>query len=302
MLQVAQPTPPTNEPWKQSLVKLDLTDVATPVLLAMTDPKDDAGDLYRLAVADYDAHMTKYKEMQSTRDFDESQVADLKAFDFICQAATSSSMHLFVTHPEEVVGYNTSVDTLDKLGDIVLAMANAASLAKFDKNYEVANKYANGLASLGYRLYKERCANIELDAGENYMGTGIRLLTDIAKAENASGKVQKLEAFDAKRKDEYSKIILPVIQVITSQGQIGIGKNAGDMFQIATDQNMDRVWRVEAIRRLGRLRFNAENMADQRKAPKVLGQIAADPKEDLVIKTAATKARDMTSYDNQGQR
>lgn len=155
----------------------------------MVDPKDDAGDLYRQAIADYDANTTAYTDLQNTRDFNEAQVTGLKGLDLICQAATCSAMHLFSTHPEEIVGYETNIPTLDKLIEIKKTMSNVILLAKFEKNYDLASKYANALAAMGFRLYKERDAYVELDAGEDFLGTGNDSLIEITKAQHADDKL-----------------------------------------------------------------------------------------------------------------
>lgn len=308
LLLLAQPTTPSQVngvDWAQAIAKpLGLSDVAAAALLPMTSAKDDAGDLYRQAIADFDAHATLYAALQKPDDFDESEVAELKGMGLMTQAATCSSMHLFSTHPDEVVGFNTKVVTLDKLTQIAGAMGKVCLRAKGSTppNYAVAAKYANALAALGYNLYKERVAWCELDAGEGFMGSGLRELSSIDKAEHADAKMQAVQAFDAQRQQEYQTIIQPMRDVLTSLGDQNISTHSGDFFQLATDKTMDHVWRVEAIRRIGRLQFYSLNSADQRKAPRVLRKLADDGTEDLIIRTAAAKARDMTSYDNQGQR
>jgi hypothetical protein len=307
LMLAAEPTAPTHERWTQlAHTPLDLSDVATAALPAMNDPKNDAGDLYRQAAADFDNHQTEYVNLQTATDFDPVAIEELKGIDAICQATKASSMHLFSTHPEEVVGFDNSVAVLDKLGEIETAMTHAIMSAKAidakPRRLDLARKYATAIEAMGYRLYQERAALIELDQAEKFMGEGSELLTEIARAEQNDAAVSAQDAFRIKRVQQANDIITEVRKYVTSQGQSMIGKYAGDMFALAQDPTTDRVWRVEAIRKLGRLQFNAESIADQKKAPKVLRKLADDTSNDLVIRTAAAKARDMTSYDNQSQR
>lgn len=301
LLQFSSPTPPTG--WVQANVKpLDLTDVVMAALPPMNDPRDDAGSLYRQAIDDYDQHKDLYQQLQNPSDFDEAKIAQLKGLDLICQAASSSSMHLLSTDPGEAVGYPTNVAALDKLNDLAKTLSDVGLIYKADQNYELATKYANALAAMGYRLYKERVAYCELDAGESALGAGNQMLLEIAQAEHDEAKAQLQGALKQRRMDEFKNSIQPVEQVISDQSDQDLSEHSGDMFQIALDRSIDRVWRVEAIRKLGRLQKNATKLADQVKAPKVLGQLANDSTEDLVIRTAAVKARDITSYENQSQR
>jgi hypothetical protein len=311
LLLLAQPTAPSQingVDWDKAVAKpLNLTDVAAAGLLPMTNPKEDAGDLYRKAIADFDAHPTLYTSLRApadAEDFDESEIAELKGLDCICQAATCSSMHLFSNHPDEVVGYNSVIPTLDKLTALADAMGKVALKAKSatTPNYALASKYANALAAMGYNLYKERVALCELDAGEAFMGAGLREMVSIDKAEHATAKMEAAQAMDAQRQQESSTIIEPMRAVITGLGDQNLLTHAGDFFEMAADKSIDHVWRVEAIRKIGRLQYYSLNSADQRKAPRVLKRLADDGTEDLIIRTAAAKARDMTSADNQSLR
>jgi hypothetical protein len=306
LLLVAQPTPPTG--WvARAVLPLQLGDNAKGILdMPMDDLKDDAGDLYRQAIADYQNHKTEYEELQKTRDFDDTTVAQINqmaGMNDLVQAARCPVMNLFKSKPDELVGYTTTVPELQDLQEIARTAENVIALAKYDKRYDIAHKYANALAALGYHLYVERDAYLELSAAENYLGTGAASMLSVAQAEHGDTRdADKFMNFDVARRDEFDNRIDPVIKVISGQSQADIGAHAGDMFQLAADPQADRVWRVEAIRKIGRLQFNAENRADQVKAPKFLKKLAADASLDPVIRAAATKARDMTSYDNQSQR
>jgi hypothetical protein len=300
----SQPTAPT--PWVKTVTTLNLDDVAKAALEPMTDMKDDAGQLYRDAAKDYDNHRTEYEQLQATRDFDdetEAVIRQLKGFDMIVQAGQCPTMDLFASKPEEIVGFNTEVAVLSKLQLLSSAMENVINLAKLPdvKRYDVARKFANALAAMGYHLYKERVAYVELSAGEDFLGAGSDSLLSIAKAEHSAGKMAVQQQLQDRRLAEFKDQVMPVFAVISGQGDEDISAHAGDMFLLATTPSTDRVWRVEAIRKLGRLQFNSpKSLADQLKAKKILIQLASD--KDPIIRTAAIKARDMTSSDNQSQR
>jgi hypothetical protein len=301
LLQFAQPSKTTG--WvQQTVLPLQAGDGAVNVLDPMNNLQDDAGALYRQAIADYQANQSAYEDLQKTKDFNEASIEARPGLKALVKAAACPTMDLFRSKPDDVVGFVSSIPELDDLDEISKTVGSVIALAKYEKRYDVASKYANALAALGYHLYRERLAYIELSAGENDLGTGLAALLEIAQAQQADDKINTLQQFDAARRDEYSNRIEPVMKVLASQGQESIGEHAGDMYQLAGDPQYDLVWRVEAIRKIGRLQFNAENRADQLKAPKFLDQLAANPQENPIVKIAANKARNMTSLDNQSQR
>jgi hypothetical protein len=301
LTQISQPTAPTG--WvHQTVQPLTMTELAKTVLDPMTNLGDNAGDLYRHAIADYQNHTSQYQDLQSAQNFNQEKIDGLAGMNDLVKAAGCPAMDLFKSKPDEIVGFNTNVDALDDLQEIARATANIAMRAYGDKNYDAAHTYSNALAALGLHLYQERIAYAELSAGEDDLGTGIGGLIEIDRAKQDDLKLGALKQFDEARKAEYSDRIEPVVTIITGESQADIGEHAGDMFQLAGDPTLERVWRVEAIRKVGRLRFNAENGADQLKAPRFLQALAADATQDPVIRATATRARDMTSSDNQSQR
>ena len=287
----------------QATVKpLDLTQAARTAFDPMDGIKDNAGDLYRQAIADYERNKIGYENAQKSQDLNDANTGSLNGLDLLVTAAGCASMDLFKSKPDEVVGFDTDVTALDDLGEIAKTAEHLLVLAKVDQNYDLAHKYANAVGALGYHLYKERIALVELQKGIELMGDGSAALKSIAQAQHADDKIAIQDQFETARADEYTNRIKPVTDVIMAQGQQSIGAHAGDMYQLASDPQYDRVWRVEALRKIGRLRFNAENSADQLKAPKFLAAMADDSSQDPVIRAAAAKARDMTSYENQSQR
>jgi hypothetical protein len=92
---------------------------------------------------------------------------------------------------------------------------------------------------------------------------------------------------------EYDKTrVLPVYDVLSSADQEVIARNAGDVFRIA-EMAPERMFRVEAILKLGRYRFDAARMGDQLAAPRVLRRIRGN-ESDPVIRAAVAAALGLT--------
>jgi hypothetical protein len=85
--------------------------------------------------------------------------------------------------------------------------------------------------------------------------------------------------------------VLPIYEVLVSADPQRVAANAGDVFRFATLAK-ERMFRVEAILKLGRYRFDAARQADQIAAPRFLRRMATDP--DPVIRAAATAAGGLT--------
>jgi hypothetical protein len=304
VLNVAQPTATSG--WVDAKVKpLTLDQAAQTVLPPMNDLKDDTGDLYRQASADFDRNKALYESLQKARDLKEVDYENLAGLNAVVTAGSCPAMDLFKSNPAEVVGFQTNVDVVDNLEDIAKAGEQVVVLLKLDKtseSYAKARKYAEAIEVLGYHLYKERAAYDELSKAESILGAVDRLLIDLDRAENMPDKEAAQKGFDDARLAEFQSKIEPVSKVLRSLGTQSLIQNAGDFYEIAADRSNDRVWRVEAIRRIGRLQFDAENKADQLKAPKVLTKMASDLTDDPMVRAAATAAMNMTPKDNQCNR
>jgi len=298
ILAVSQPTPPSG--WVGQKVKpLGLDDTAKAVIPPTTNTSDDAGDLYRQAAADYAANKQVYEAMSSAHSLAESNYESLTGLRDILKAADCRSMDLFRTKPQEVVGYETDVMVLFNLQKAAEAAELVAALAKAENQFDIARKYAQAVWVLGYRLYQERAAFVELDTGESLLGAADHLLIELDEKQSMPDKLTAMKQFDDARLDQYKKVVEPVREIFANLGPQNLIVHAGDFFQLAADPTADRVWRVEAIRRVGRLYYNTENIPDQHKCRKFLTRLAADPSDDAVIKAAATQARDMSEKDYQ---
>jgi len=118
--------------------------------------------------------------------------------------------------------------------------------------------------------------------------------TMIRQMANDSGDTSRAEAarqFDEARIKYIKERIQPVIRVIMTADQDTLEQYAGDVFYFARHAP-ERMWRVEAILKIGRYKYNAGRVGDQRSALKVLKELGTDP--DPVIRTAAKAAQELT--------
>jgi hypothetical protein len=297
---LGQPTPPTGE-LVAAVKPFALVDGAT-ALLPPVKPLGDAGDLYRKAIADYQANQQAYDALAGAKDLGPAAVEMPQGLRDVLAATDCPTMDLFRSRPELIVNYDQTIPALDALEAIGKAATNVALLAAFDKQYKTANEYGTAVLALGLNLYRERLTYDELSTGTSLMGSGVAVLKSSAEKVNDTEAAAKLSAFDKARLDEYGSAMEPARQILSTQDDAHIARYAGDFFRLADDKSADAMWRVEALRRLGRLQLNAVTLADNVAAKAYLRRAAADPSLDPVMHQAAVSARDITSYQNQSQR
>ncbi len=146
------------------------------------------------------------------------------------------------------------------------------ALAAYDKDYKAADTYATAVLAAGRHLYRERLTYGELSAGLSLMGTGSAGLKQVADRSGDAAAAAAQTAFNRARLDEDASAVEPVWKILSGQGDASIGRYAGDYFALADDTAADPVWRVEAVRRIGRLQRNAADPRRQRP-----GQTIPDP-------------------------
>jgi hypothetical protein len=98
--------------------------------------------------------------------------------------------------------------------------------------------------------------------------------------------------FNTARLKYNSDEIVPMWTIIGAIDPKRIAEHSGDVFAIAKD-SQERMWRVEAILQLGRLRYNAASGADQRAANRMLKKMAEN-ETDPIIRAAAKAAAELT--------
>lgn len=290
--QAGLPTPPTG--WvSKSVHPLEIPTNANQVVTGGTQACD-AGDFYRQAIADYQSSPSFYDRLAEARDFDPAIVAQRPGLKALVDATSCSTMNLFQTKPQEVVSYEPERAPLEAIDKVAMAAARVALLAGTNKDTATAKKYDEAVFSLGLKLYQERVVYDELIKGEGLMGIGAGGLQRLADRANNQSRANVLKDFDDNRVQEFKDQIEPVWAVISSIADNSIAQHAGDMFALVKDKNIDHLWRVEAVLKIGRLKYNANRRGDQLLAQRFLKELAEDSTETPAIRAAAAQARDLT--------
>ena len=89
--------------------------------------------------------------------------------------------------------------------------------------------------------------------------------------------------------------ILPIASRIRTMDGRVVAANAGNMIRWAKDPAIDRVWRVESILALGRMRYSVGTggtLGDQKQAARTLQMLQNDP--DPLAQLAARRALELT--------
>jgi hypothetical protein len=252
----------------------------------------DAAGPYGEALAIYRRNQKTYDDIAggSTR------VADLTKLPALMKLAEGThcqQMTLFTADPSLVVRYGESPDL-----EALLALGKAAVRAGLiyrseKKNFEAMKCYEAAFA-LGAKLYDERMTYREMMAGQELLGeAGV----GISKLAFDTGKTDRTEAaqkLDTARRNMFTQQVQPTAQKLISIDPQKVAHYAGDAFYLAENAK-DRMWRVEAVFALGRMRyFVGENgrIGDQRGAARKLRVLLND--KDPVIRAAAKAALDLT--------
>ena len=259
-----RPTPPTALAARPEATSPLVFTVDPRTLL---DPRDagDAGAIYR-ALADVDA--APYERVIRDHDL----VADFDAL----RAATHVACGAIFS-PEDVVHYgdDARVQTLARVG----RAAVIAGLLRRDA------ALIDAAFSLGLRLAEERLTFREFAAGVELMSSAGAAMGDRATA-----------FLDAQR-DAMRDRWTPLFAALDTRRHDLIARHNGDVFAIAASPTADRVFRVEAILKLGRMRFNIgapPRAVDQRRAHALLDELATSTRDDAALRRAVALARGLS--------
>ena len=261
-----------------ALAPIELPVAPTSVL----PPSDscDAGPIYRQAIEEVLAHLDDYERFAAHgRTSDEAK--RLSAIELLTTASGCSQMSLFTRAPAEVIDYGPKPE----LQAIRLAgrCANRLGMLYARENRpDEAAKFHDAAFALGARLYEERLVLDELLAGLELMSESARAMAP--RREASRSFVTAYQQYDRTR-------IQPLRRAIGSIDPGVIEQHSGDVFHVARHAK-ERMWRVEAILKLGRMRYNAARVADQQGANRLLERLGDDP--DPVIRAAAHAAKNLS--------
>ncbi|MDQ3439968.1 MAG: hypothetical protein M3478_06410 [Planctomycetota bacterium] len=258
-----------------------------------TAPKTcDAAQAYSEAIALYRKEPSLYDDVASgvSRASDASK---LPAIQRLIEAKDCGQMTLFAAEPHRVVRYGEvpEIEALRTIGRATVRVGLVQQQA--GRNADAIQCYLAAFG-LGSKLYDERLTYRELLVANELMGEGGVAFSRLAFNTGDTARSESAQKFEAARRSTYTAHVLPVAQRLISIDARVVSEHAGDVFHLANHAD-DRMWRVEAILALGRMRFfvgEGRRLGDQRGATKQLKQLVND--KDPVIRAAAKAALDLT--------
>ena len=211
------------------------------------------------------------------------------AMQLVLDATHFSQMNLFAKDPASVIDYQSDHAELDSLGKLGQEMESAALRLSRAGKTEDARIFLYGAYALGVNLLRERVDYDEYSHGMGLMDGATTALAEMEPANSPrarmlAGQEGTMEGFD-------QQSVQPIYEVLVGADPAKIAANAGDVFRFATNSR-ERMFRVEAILKLGRYRFNAARPADQLAAPRFLRVLGQDP--DPAVRAAAQAAASLT--------
>ena len=256
-------------------------------------PEDcDAAQAYSEAIALYRKEPGTYDDVAAgiSRASDASRLPAIRR---LIEAKDCGQMTLFVAEPHRVVRYG-EVPEIEALRNVGRAAVRVGLMQQqAGRNADAVQCYLAAFA-LGAKLYDERLTYRELLVGNELMGEGGVAFSRLSFNTGETARSESAQKFEAARRTTYTSNVLPVAQKLISVDARVVSQHAGDVFYLA-ERAGDRMWRVEAILALGRMRFfvgEARRLGDQRGATRQLKQLVND--KDPVIRAAAKAALDLT--------
>jgi hypothetical protein len=273
------------EPTNLSLDEKNLAMLSPPApALVAQDQSGDAGEKYAAAAAAY------ADDSDACDDYARKPVGPAPApMQMVLDAANLFEMNLFARAPGKIIDYQSDHQELDNLALVGQQMESAAILLDRARQHEEAHKFLLAVYSLGLNLLHERLDYDEYSDGLKLTDGALVTLADMQPKDSAEAQTLNDEETALVNFDQNT--VRPIYDVLSSADPQKIASNAGDVFRFAA-RSKERMFRVEAILKLGRYRFNAARRADQLAVPRVLRKLQNDP--DPAIQTAAAAAANLT--------
>ncbi len=261
-----------------------------PQTIVTFDAPGVAGPLYRKAIDDYLANRSQYETLLRDRAPDLEKL--LAGHQALIDATALSQMDLFAQTPDEVVSYRSEMPELTALSQVAQSLNLLALRNEKAGNTDRALKYYEATFALGAKLYQERVSYAELSVGLGLMATGAM---QIGKLD--ANRAEAAKAFTEAYAD-YSPKLAEVQKKINSIDRKYVYKYAGDVYAVAQSPQFDNMWRVEAMLKLGRYRFDASPLypGDQRRALPVVRRYLNDPNPAIASAAKQAAGLDEVSY------
>jgi hypothetical protein len=265
----------------------------------MTEDRD-AGDLYRQAIELYREKPKTYDKFEVTRI---AEAKNLPALELVLQAGTAKRAKIFIDAPQTLVNYNfpwPELDAIFHLGQLSNSVGHYYVVSKTNSNEELAKKYLHAGFSLGAKLYEERLVHAEMMNGIKLMQGAVDSLKELAKRKGDAAREQQLEQFGKQTTAYYSAKVQKLYEKVVTGAPADVATYSGDVFALAM-KNPDRMWRTEAILKVGRYRYEKGGRpGDQIWATRMLNEpqrlgitdFAEDP--DPAVRAAGVAAKGLT--------
>ena len=159
------------------------------------------------------------------------------------------------------------------------------------KEFDEARKCLQASFVLGYHLYQQRLSRMQLSAGLGLMAQSAIVLKQIENVQGNKEAADRYDKFVADYQQYYKERIEPLERVITSIDPKVLARHVGDVFVLA-EKSSERVWRVEAVLKLGMYKYYTNTPGDRRAARRMVRSLLNDP--DPAIQTAALAANELT--------
>lgn len=279
-MQITAPTALSLDP--QNLAALSPPLPPEPIVIQ--DQPGEAGDKYSAAAAGYQDNPDLCDEYTQKPDGPPPQ-----PMQWVLDATNSSAMNLFVKNPGDLIDYQSDHAELESLSKIGQELQSAALRLSMAHKPDDARKFLFASYSLGLNLFKERLDYDEYSHGMGLMDGALTALAEMEPPDSPRARLLQYQADAMVTFDRQN--VLPIYDVLASADPVKIAANAGDIYRFALKAH-ERMFRVEAILKVGRYRFDAARSADQLAAPHLLRILATDP--DPVIQAAAQAAANLT--------
>jgi hypothetical protein len=275
------------DPTELSLNPRNLAELSPPVparpIVDQSVP-GDAGEKYSVAISLFDDNADACEEFAQKPEGPVPQPMQL-----LLDATHLSTANFFARNPGLLIDYQAEHPSLDNLGKLGQEMESVALLLNRSGKTDDGRKFLQAAYSLGENLYRERLNYEEFSRGIGLMNGATTALAEMEPAGSPDRKL--LEDQQAATVAFDQKSVMPIYEILASADQQRIAANAGDVFRFATKAE-ERMFRVEAILKLGRYRFDAARQADQIAAPRFLRRLSNNP--DPVIRAAASAAANLS--------
>ena len=275
-----------------------------PLPRSTTHPTVPAGPFWRSALDSFDRDRALYEDFAITGSLKARRVDELAAVEVLVGASELAQPGVFASHPEEIVNYNHTKEPLEKLRILGRVMVDRLALlyARDPAKRDLAEKYAQAGALLGEALSQERLTYEEFALGQEFLAKSAFVLARIADERKDPVKASAWRQYERERQDFVKRQVDPIVAFVRSIDARIVGTRNGDVFELAK-RAKERMWRVEAVLALGRLRYfvgSSESAADQRAANSMVREMA-EKEPDPIVRTAAKAARDLTLEQHRAQ-